>query len=175
MTKIFCIGHNKTGTSSLHEAFKILGLNSIHDSYKSNALIDAAMQGNYKLLHYLNDYQAFSDYPFFRYYKELDYEYPNSKFILNTRNVDNWLKSRIAHDTRWNNNNLSKPARTISNSTLKHFFMSVESDIRKYFEDRPEDFIEMNVEDGDGWEKLCGFIEKDVPNVSFPHSNKTIK
>jgi hypothetical protein len=28
--KIFCIGLNKTGTSSLHEAFQVLGINSVH-------------------------------------------------------------------------------------------------------------------------------------------------
>jgi Sulfotransferase domain len=28
--KVFCIGMNKTGTSSLHQAFLALGLNSIH-------------------------------------------------------------------------------------------------------------------------------------------------
>jgi hypothetical protein len=32
------------------------------------------------------------------YYKQLDNDYPNSKFILNTRNVDKWIQSRIKHN-----------------------------------------------------------------------------
>ena len=31
------------------------------------------------------------------YYKLLDIQYPRSKFILNIRDVDNWILSRINH------------------------------------------------------------------------------
>ena len=34
----------------------------------------------------------------------------------------------------------------------------------------------MNIcDNGDGWEKLCKFLDKEVPNADFPHNNKTIK
>jgi hypothetical protein len=30
----------------------------------------------------------------------------------------------------------------------------------------------LRVTEGDGWEKLCQFLHKDVPNTDFPHENK---
>lgn len=171
--KVFCIGLNKTGTTSLHEAFQILGLRSWHDSYQADALINAAIQGNYRLLHYLDSYDAFSDYPFFRYYKELDMQNPGSKFILNTRNLDEWLASRIKHDQAWNSVNPSKPARIIDRQSLSNFFMSVESDIKSYFQDRSNDLVIFNPSDGDSWGKLCSFLDLDEPDIAFPHMNES--
>lgn len=170
--KVFCIGLNKTGTTSLHQAFQILGLKSLHDSYQADALINAAIQGNYRLLHYLEDYDAFSDYPFFRYYKELDIEYPGSKFILNTRNVDEWLASRIKHDEIWNGAHPHKPARITDRLTLSTFFISVESDIKSYFKHRPDDLLSFDVAGGDGWEKLSRFLDLKKPAGQFPHMNR---
>jgi len=30
----------------------------------------------------------------------------------------------------------------------------------------------MDITKGDGWDKLCKFLEKPKPDVSFPHKNK---
>ena len=171
--KVFCIGMNKTGTTTLHKALQILGFNSIHDSYKCDALITAAILGNYKLLHYLGEYNAFSDYPFFRYYRELDMQYPESKFILNTRSLEGWLKSRIAHDTSWNTSNPSKPQRVTEKKLLSNYFESVENEIQSYFKNRANDFLIFNIDAGDSWPELCRFLDVQIPKQTFPHANKT--
>ena len=44
-------------------------------------------------------------------------------------------------------------------------------EVRAYFGDS-DDFLEFSIEEGDGWEKLCRFLDKPVPNVPFPHKNK---
>jgi hypothetical protein len=32
----------------------------------------------------------------------------------------------------------------------------------------------MNIcDDGDGWEKLCKFLNKPIPDMEFPHENKS--
>jgi hypothetical protein len=31
----------------------------------------------------------------------------------------------------------------------------------------------MDVGNGDGWEKLCPFVGREVPEVAFPHSNRS--
>ncbi len=44
-------------------------------------------------------------------------------------------------------------------------------EVRKYFKGK-DNFIELCFENGDGWEKLCAFLGKDIPNTPFPNLNK---
>ena len=89
--KIFCIGLNKTGTSSLHEAFSILGLKSVHFMDDEGNNIKDIIERNYlakaNIIKGLEKYDAFSDWDKFPYtvdiVKEFDKQYPGSKFILN--------------------------------------------------------------------------------------------
>lgn len=37
----------------------------------------------------------------------------------------------------------------------------------------PERLLEWNI--GDGWEPLCEFLDKPIPDVEFPHSNAANK
>ena len=46
------------------------------------------------------------------------------------------------------------------------------ADVRRYFADRPDDLLEMNIIEGDGWEKLCPFLGLPTPAVPFPHLNR---
>lgn len=35
------------------------------------------------------------------------------------------------------------------------------------------DYLDMNIcDEGDGWEKLCKFLNKPIPDMEFPHENK---
>ena len=45
--KIFCIGLNKTGTTSIHIALQILGFNSVHHRDSSGKSIKAIIKNNY--------------------------------------------------------------------------------------------------------------------------------
>jgi len=44
-----------------------------------------------------------------------------------------------------------------------------------HFKDQPERLLVMNICGGDGWEKLCPFLEKSIPNVPFPRLNAAKK
>ena len=59
--KIICVGPNKTGTSSLKRAFKILGLKTLHDPYLFNRKVSLALKQNKEILHYFEGIDAFSD------------------------------------------------------------------------------------------------------------------
>jgi len=119
MKHIFLIGFNKCGTTSFHDFFKANGLTSVH--WRANTLAmrihDNLQNGVLPLLSGLERWTAYSDmvcipgspwgqsnsdaYPLIeacRYFKELDHSYPDSLFILNTRNREAWIESRLRHD-----------------------------------------------------------------------------
>ncbi len=87
--KVFCIGFNKTGTSSLHHLFEEMGYRSYHGerwrNVKHNPLLRA--------------YDCFSDgIP--SDFRWLDRAYPGSKYILQVRDLDRWVVSRLGHIQR---------------------------------------------------------------------------
>lgn len=104
MTKIFQIGFNKCGTRTLFNFFSRNGVKSAH--WERGMLADT-MQSNLRsgrsLLHGIDSFDFFSDLEgagVFEMYKQFDAIYascPNSYFILNTRYVDDWIKSRMNH------------------------------------------------------------------------------
>ena len=52
---------------------------------------------------------------------------------------------------------------------LRYAYATHERNVREYFAGRPEDLLVMNVTAGDGWELLCPFLGKPVPDFPFPH------
>ena len=103
--KIFQIGFNKCGTTSIHQFLLNNGINSIH--WEGGKIADEIIknQSTKNPLGIYSNFEAFTDfenpyknyYPHLRHYKLLDEKYPNSIFILNTRNVDDWIRSRMNH------------------------------------------------------------------------------
>ncbi len=49
------------------------------------------------------------------------------------------------------------------------------NEIIEYFADRPNDFLVINWEEGDGWDKLCNFLGYPIPDEPLPHMNKSKK
>jgi hypothetical protein len=52
---------------------------------------------------------------------------------------------------------------------MQNYWNELNQEIPEFFKDDPR-FLEMRICDGnnDGWEKLCNFLEKDIPDVDFP-------
>lgn len=172
--KIFCIGLSKTGTTSLHTAFKILGYKSFHRPHYAIKQINKAKENGKRLVYYLEEYDVFSDRPFWRYYRELDRDYPGSKFILNTRGEKEWVESQLKHNQRWNIQHPFLSQRLVEKKgkkKLRNEYRQFYKQVRQYFGKR-KDFIEFDVVGGDEWEKLCRFVGREVPRIPFPHLNK---
>lgn len=185
--KIFGIGFHKTGTTSLNRALKILGYSSIHGDSRfgppygdeGRTLLQQIMRGNYRLPS-INQYDAFTDNPYFSIWRELDREYPNSKFILTIRNEQAWLNSCIAYYKnkrirpmrRWMFGEYADPSsgEMAQQVWLEAYRMHNELIIR-HFKDRPKDLLVLNIAEGEGWEKLCPFLEKRIPEKPFPVAN----
>lgn len=166
-TKIFGIGLSRTGTSSLTFALRILGHTTIH--FPKDPITMA------------EKFDALTDTTVARDYKKLDKSYPNSKFILTIREIDDWLNSIKAHFNRNSAETREKwvldlrrdvyhtadfNLKLMRDSYLKHI-----NDVKHYFKDRPKDLLIMNICDGEKWEVLCPFLDERIPDDAFPRIN----
>ncbi len=178
--KIFGIGLSKTGTTSLANALEILGYRvkdclGVTDYRKGDlSSIDKAALLN-------ND--ALTDTPIPSYYRELDVEYPDSKFVLTVRDMGDWLKSckkqfnqKLADKQTEAHNQLFfdlYESTVFNEEKFRVGYKRFVEGVLDYFKDRTDDLLIINVSKGDGWEKLCPFLGKSIPDVPFPKSNVT--
>jgi|WetSurMetagenome_2_1015567.scaffolds.fasta_scaffold46594_3 hypothetical protein len=174
--KIFAIGFPKTGTTSLNSALTTFGY-----KVKSHfGLDDPDISRNvYEMaFRFVEQYDAFEDAPWCFIYKELDKKYPGSKFILTLRPTEKWIKSQVDHFTQ------TRPMREwiygagCPKGNEDIYIARYErhnKEVLEYFKDRPDDLLVLRLTEGEGWEKLCQFLHKDVPDIEFPHENKGVE
>jgi hypothetical protein len=175
--KIIGIGLWKTGTLTLNDALGILGYNACHWDW----------------WYPLNGVDALTDITASIRYRELDYLFPDSKFILTMRDEESWLKSMERHTFLERGQKLRHPHpgqsdwRAEAGWTFvraygqldfeRHLFLAKyrehNFEAQRYFGDRPNDLLIINICAGEGWEKLCPFLKKPVPEVPFPWSNRS--
>lgn len=107
--KIFCIGHNKTGTTSLETALFDLGYKMGNQSKAQNLLSDYSAGLFQSTIKFCEDADAFQDAPFSYHltYQFLDKAYPKAKFILTIRDSSEvWYHSLIKfHSKKFGINN----------------------------------------------------------------------
>lgn len=96
--KVFCIGENKTGTTSLEAVLHDLGFKLPDQRVQENLLSHILVSGRYDVLRkFVARYDAFQDVPFAHeeLYIALDALFPNSKFILTLRDPSDWYSSLV--------------------------------------------------------------------------------
>ncbi len=157
-----------------------------HHSWNTESVIDYANGNIDKMLQFTEDYNNLEDMPWFLIYKELDKYYDDAMFVLTTRKTDEiWYKSQCKHyDKNMSVNEYYKKYTPITNKIVYGYenpnehkneyiakYNQHNKEVREYFKGK-NNFIEMCFENGDGWEKLCAFLGKDIPNTPFPHRNK---
>lgn len=101
--KIFCIGRNKTGTTSLAKAIKDLGVIVAKQRPAELLIHDWSRRDFRRILRFCHTAQAFQDIPFSLPYtfQALDMRFPGSKFILTIRNnPDQWYHSLISFHSK---------------------------------------------------------------------------
>ena len=117
--KVFVIGLNKTGTTTLKDTLNKLGY-KIGDQRVAEILaIEWAETGDpRKIINYCYTAEAFQDLPFSkpRLYRDLHKSFPSSKFILTHRNnAEQWFNSLVKfHSKRFS----SKPGHPPSERDL---------------------------------------------------------
>jgi hypothetical protein len=101
--KIFVIGCNKTGTTSLEQALSSLGFRMGSQKVGESLIEDWAHRKFESLVKFCHTADAFQDVPFsLDYtYQVLDYAFPGSKFILSVRNSsEEWYESLTRFHTK---------------------------------------------------------------------------
>lgn len=172
---IFNIGSNRSGTRSLTEALCILGIKSLHytlgDLNLHQDIVLKNLKKNQKLFESVDrDYQGFSDFVGENYYQILYEQYPNSKFILTTRPFNDWCRSY--EQLLVSERKIMKKKLLTSYKNAINIYYNKGIEIRSFFLDKPDQFLEIKICSGQGWETLCPFLGVDIPHVPFPYLNK---
>lgn len=170
--KIFGIGPSRTGTNSLCSVMKSL---------------------NFKVKHFPINIQQIKNNDFSNdvtvsgRFEELDNKFPNSKFIMTQRNIDNCAiscfnffrrKNRNAQFNTWTSKGFKSvyncQPKDIVNLSLEDFkrqYYIFEKRVQKYFLKRKKDILFINiVNDYNPYTKLVNFLENS-DLLHFPHKN----
>ena len=174
MNKIFCIGFQKTGTTSLGNAFSMLGYRVCGVCHE---LLPYLEKNDYHhLSEIVSQYDVFRDNPWPVLYRQLDMMYPGSKFILTIREESAWIKSVMNHFRQTPSSMLKYIYGHSYPSGHEEMFLETyqkhNEEVLAYFEKRPEDLLVIDLEEGNIWVKICGFLNIPIPDIKFPHDNK---
>ena len=176
--KVFGIGMPKTGTSSLNSALGALGFKSVHDPWKLRQKIWDT--GSYKWDTRYNAFTNFGEW----FFPHLDENYPNSKFILTIRDKKSWLKSCEKHFSPKNEKKYRRPfeaslkkmeifgIKVFTRQRYSYVYDLHLETVKNYFKGREKDLLILDICGGDEWEKLCSFLDVEIPDKNFPHKNR---
>ena len=180
-------GFGRTGTDSMRQALETIGMGPCHhmkevnDSAEQTALWRAVAGGGAADWQQIfSSYQSSIDWPSAYYWRELSATYPDAKILLTVRSAESWYDSMsktICKVIRTSNDPQSLGVNLIGNQVFsgryderEHaiaVFEKNNADVRATFP--PERLLVYRL--GDGWEPLCRFLDKPVPDTPFPHTN----
>lgn len=183
--KVFVVGLSRTGTTTLTAALRRLGYLAAHWVNPATGQMlsaeDAAL------------FDAMTDAPVADAVEDLADRYPDARFLLTLRPAESWTRSLLSHMRR--EHGLADAA------AMEHLLRSGapllhggrwaavyarqllvpgglgaapaahSARVRARFRDEPGRLLEFDLWAGDGWEKLCGFLDLPVPAEPFPREN----
>jgi len=200
--KVFCIGRNKTGTTSLGRALRDIGYKVGNQATAELLIYDYAQRNFRPIVEYCCTAEAFQDVPFsLPYtYQVLDYAFPGSRFILSIRDdEDEWYRSLIRfHQKRlgvqgkitkehlsndqyrytgfvWEANRIiyNTPEDDPYNERiLKEHYLRHNEDVIEYFKFR-SDLLVINLKEPGSYQRFCDFLEAEPVYEEFPWLNRS--
>ncbi|AGV54056.1 sulfotransferase [Alteromonas mediterranea] len=200
--KIFIIGRNKTGTTSIEKCLRDLGYLT-GDQKKAEMFIDDYAKGYFdNILAYCDSAEVFQDAPFSwpGTYKKIFSKYPNAYYILLERDSsEEWYESLVrfhrkiinkgnpvtADDLKnfvyWRKGYLWQVAQVVygvkeSNVYDKDVYINnyevYNKEVREFFGDSPN-FLAIKLTEENVEEKLAKFLKKNKNQIKIPHLNKS--
>lgn len=180
MPRVFGIGLHKTGTTTLAECLRILGYNLCPEEL-SYCAIEQALDDNFiPAISLAKHFDAFEDSPwmFPDLFVAMDLLFPDSQFILTVREPVAWFRSilrwvavhNVLHD-RVLSKLLGVPIKIANQAEVMKAFEAHNANARGYFATSGR-FLTFDASAGHGWDRLCTFLKRDVPDVPFPHKRR---
>ncbi|KAH8926249.1 hypothetical protein BT69DRAFT_1215495 [Atractiella rhizophila] len=200
--KVIGLGLGRTGTGSVRDALRVLGYKTFHmsenptdlDHYSTAwpllyAKADKGMvtREDFDRIFSKGGYTATQDFPTCCFPRELLAAYPDAKFILTVRDPAKWkysVDTTVARGGRWplyhlvrflRNERALKLSKISSYCQDRFFVGDMEAKFTAHVEEckriiPPNQLLVYRVEEG--WEPLCRFLEKPIPDLPFPHSHE---
>ncbi|HEY2526820.1 MAG TPA: sulfotransferase [Xanthobacteraceae bacterium] len=202
--KIFCVGANKTGTTSLEAFFKTLGL-ALGDQAEGELLIRHwAVRNFVPIVELARSAQVFQDMPFSLpfTYVALDEAFPTAKFILSVRDsAEQWYHSLTRFHARLIGKGRLPTANDLKDCPYRHkgwlfeamqliYGVSEKEPYEKsrliaqyeghnravadYFRLRPESLLTLNLAETDAAAKIMSFLKLPFTGETMPHLNRSV-
>ena len=173
-SKIFVIGMNKTGTSSLGEALRILGYDHFSTFYNKwpqlHYIIWQRLKWKGFFVWLASKYDSFDDSPGYNpsIIRLVDEKFPGSKFILLHRSKESYVNSYLTYFA------LFPEVPTLSDpDEIYDEYLNHQKACLDYFADKEEKLLFLSVSESQGFKKLGDFLGHEVPQENLPHMNKT--
>jgi hypothetical protein len=193
--KILGAGFGRTGTNSLRVALGYLGYNTCYHMFEVKENPEhvhfwnqAYVEDNADWECFFKSYHAAVDWPAAAFWKQITSAFPQVKIIVTVRDPDEWYESvsqtifkTMTHWEHFKNIETQRRLKMAKRIILDGIFSGQYGDkahclaiyqhhIEKVRETIPPGkFLEYNV--SEGWDTLCEFLNKDSPDISFPHTN----
>ena len=180
MGVIFCVGLEKTGTTSLASALDHLNFTVWRSAPVSGGRFSVnnpniAADALPECLNRIEAGNVFIQQPWAWLWEEWADRFPTARFILTVRDEDDWWRSNLTYFAnrgtemrRWV---YGHPAPRGHEAAYRKVFRTHNQKVRERFAGSPR-FLELDVCAGDGWKKLCPFVDRPVLEGVFPHMNK---
>ena len=202
-SKVFCIGRNKTGTTSFAAALNSFGYR-LGDQWSAELLIDDWVRRDFnRIVQHCETADAFQDVPFSLdgTYAALDKAFPRSKFVLTVRNnADEWFDSLTRFHTQLIGKDRLPTADDLrefnyhgpgwmwkahvavfgvdetslyDRPTYTRQYDAHIREVTTYFRGRPNDLLTLNLGNVAAMELLCRFLGVERSDCEMPHLNCT--
>ena len=173
--KVFVIGFQKTGTTSLELALKRLGY-SVYGGDKNLMKYSNTRPLQSYIKKILHSWDAVQDMPWPLFYKELYELYPNAKYILTYRHPDSWIRSVVKYFASirvpLHQQIYGVPCAEGYESRYIEIYNAHNEHVLTFFENKPN-FIVMEPGLNFNYPTLCEFLGiESVPDEPFPHGRK---
>ncbi|KAI9031843.1 P-loop containing nucleoside triphosphate hydrolase protein [Phycomyces nitens] len=199
--KVIGAGYGRTGTNSLRLALEALGYRTHHmiramsDMTQDYGVWErAANDPNHpdEWESVYGNYDAAVDWPTVSHYQELMQRYPDAKIILTVRSAESWYKSMS--NTVFKKlvssglDTFPEHAKTLlqsqTNIMLNGYFKegiekcNNKEELCMIYDEHTKEVKQvvpperlLVLELGEGWERLCEFLQVPIPEIPYPNTN----
>ena len=197
MLQVIGAGFGRTGTLSLKGALEILGFGPCYHMMEvlkrphHDLLWHTALTGPSPVWDTVFDgFQATVDWPSAYFWRELSNTYPDAKIVLTVRDEHAWYESirqtifaAISHRDGEHGIGFSKHRLMTRELIFKQVFnerIDDEETVCAVYRAHNDNVIDVVPTErllvyspGEGWQRLCEFLNVDIPNTPYPHVNSS--